>query len=513
MKMKWYKALVCPMLVAGLMLAPLASPGTMTVSAAASDNLVKHEDIQLWVDGETLKLSAPVYKENGFTLVPMKDLLDALGVTSILEKKTNSIIIRSGRTTITMAIGKKEAIVNGKSVKLDVAASIKNNVAYIPLRFVAKSLEAAVKWDKESSTIQVKSRYYQEMEQYEEYAEEQESKEKLTSNQIVDYYDESVVMIVTNRAIGSGIVVGDDLVLTNYHVIEDASSATINSIYYEEFEMIGVVAYNKNADLAVIRTKEPMDLLPVEVNFGYQARKGDRVYAIGSPLGIQNTVSEGLISNMSYENGVSYIQINAQTDHGSSGGALFNEYGELVGITNAGIDKSKADLNFAIAAHHAAALMGSVTEEKINKAAFLTPSMPDTLAGAPLSDIQNLMKAEFSSVQTIEGLAELTNWEVKRDAEGWLVLTANINPLFYLYYGASTAGDLRLWSINLGHELHRMLPDEKIQVIISFERDYEFRPRGLAPEEISSLGDGKWRIRYPVIDMQLKDQLYIETRM
>ncbi|REK75709.1 trypsin-like peptidase domain-containing protein [Paenibacillus paeoniae] len=512
MKKLGYKAIVGSLLVAGLLFAPVSGL-TTDIAAAASATKEATASIQLWVDGKQLKLSAPIYKENGVALAPMTELLNALEASSVYEKKTQTVIIRNSTLTITLAIGQKEAIVNGKTVKMDAAATTKNNVVYVPIRFIAEKLEAKVEWDQKANAIKVKSWYYQQMEKYENeedtvYREE----DKLSSKEIVDYFDESVVMIMTNKALGSGVVIGEDLILTNYHVISDATSAIANSIYYDDFKVKGVVAYDKKADLAILRTEEPMDLLPVELSYSYLARKGDRVYAIGSPLGFMNTVSTGLISGHHYESGVSYIQTNAQMDHGSSGGALFNEYGELVGITTSGMDNSLADIGFAVSAFHAAELVESMTEDMVVKATFLTPPLPDTLKGAALEDIQKLMKKEFSFVQTLKGDAEVTSWQVRRDAEGWLVFTANIDPLFYLYYGTATAGELSLWSVNLAHELHRMLPDEKIQVTISFQRDYDFQPRGLASDEVTALGEGKWRVRYPVIDMQLKDQLYIKTR-
>jgi len=509
-----YKAVVSSLVVAGLLLGPV-SAGTTNAAAAASSSAEKTAAIQLWVDGKQLKLSASIYKENGVTMAPMTDLLNALEASSVYEKKSQTIIIRNSTLTITMGIGQKEAIVNGKTVKADAAAVVQNNVVYVPLRFIAEKLEAKVEWDKAANAVKVKSWYYQQLEKYEDEEEAEtvyREEDKLTSTQIVDLFDESVVMIMTNRGLGSGVVIGEDLILTNYHVIFDATSAIANSVYYDEFKVKGVVAYDEEADLAIIRTEEPMDLLPVEISYDYLARKGDRVYAIGSPLGFMNTVSTGLISNYHFESGITYIQTNAQTDHGSSGGALFNEYGELVGITSAGMDNSLADIGISVAAFHAAELAETVTDDMVAKAGFLTPPLPDTLKGASHEEIQKLMKKEFAVVQTLEGNADMTNWQVKRDAEGWLVFTANIDPVFYLYYGAATAGELRLWSVNLAHELHRMLPDEKIQVTVSFQRDYSFQPRGLASDEVTPLGEGKWRVHYPVIDMQLEDQLYIKSR-
>ena len=74
-------------------------------------------------------------------------------------------------------------------------------------------------------------------------------------------------------------------------------------------------------------------------------RVGDKAYAIGSPRGLENTFSSGEISQLREDN---IIQISVPIDHGSSGGALINEYGEAIGITSAGLDDSGANLNFAV---------------------------------------------------------------------------------------------------------------------------------------------------------------------
>ena len=72
---------------------------------------------------------------------------------------------------------------------------------------------------------------------------------------------------------------------------------------------------------------------------------GDKAYAIGSPRGLDNTLSDGMISQIREND---YLQISVPIDHGSSGGALLNEYGEVIGITSGGLDDSGANLNYAI---------------------------------------------------------------------------------------------------------------------------------------------------------------------
>lgn len=71
---------------------------------------------------------------------------------------------------------------------------------------------------------------------------------------------------------------------------------------------------------------------------------GERVYTIGSPKGLENTFASGEISQIREDH---FIQISCPIDHGSSGGALINKYGEVIGITTGGRDDSGANLNFA----------------------------------------------------------------------------------------------------------------------------------------------------------------------
>ncbi|MOA20392.1 hypothetical protein D3C78_1408330 [compost metagenome] len=191
---------------------------------------------------------------------------------------------------------------------------------------------------------------------------------------------------------------------------------------------------------------------------------------------------------------------------------MFNEYGELIGITTLGYTGVNADLNFAVSVRYAALMFDEVTEEMIAKAAFLPSSLPKTLTGAPSADIEKMLTEHYSAVSTTEGTASFTNWKAVRDGEGWLVLSANIDPIFYMYYGPGVSQELRIWAINLGYKLNSLLPGQKIQVLISYEREFGFKPRGFADNEVTSIGDDKWLVRYPVIDMQLKDQLHITVR-
>lgn len=143
---------------------------------------------------------------------------------------------------------------------------------------------------------------------------------------------------------GSGIILSaDGLILTNYHVIEGMQSLSVTfndgSIYEGT---VYVEDYSEDLDLALISIDQN-GLIPVTLGDSDQLTIGDTVVAIGSPYGLQNTVSEGIVSSIRDNE----LQITAAISSGSSGGALFNIYGELIGVTYAGVSAGQ-NLGFAI---------------------------------------------------------------------------------------------------------------------------------------------------------------------
>lgn len=164
----------------------------------------------------------------------------------------------------------------------------------------------------------------------------------------------SVVMIALHdRAgevigTGSGIMIGKEgYILTNNHV---ARGGCYYSVKIEEDDQIyttdEMIKYNSVLDLAVIRISRKLWPLPI-----YRGQKklvrGQRVVAIGSPLGLFNSVSDGIISGFRKVDNVDMIQFTAPTSHGSSGGAVLNLYGEVIGISTAGFDAGQ-NLNLAV---------------------------------------------------------------------------------------------------------------------------------------------------------------------
>jgi len=149
-------------------------------------------------------------------------------------------------------------------------------------------------------------------------------------------------------ASGSGFFIEDSgVAVTNYHVIEGGYSAYAYTTESEKLLVIGVLDYSKEEDWAVLQI-QCNDNEYLKIGDCTSITGGSKVYAIGSPLGLQNTISEGIVSNPARNGGaVNYIQITTPISHGSSGGALINSKGEVIGITSAGFSEGQ-NLNLAI---------------------------------------------------------------------------------------------------------------------------------------------------------------------
>ena len=156
---------------------------------------------------------------------------------------------------------------------------------------------------------------------------------------------EAVVQIQTSSGLGSGFVINSlGHVVTNQHVI--AGEQEIRVVMYRQrpggiekvnFEKVKIVAMNGFLDLALLQIDSPdaKDLPHVVVEETEALVQGERVFAIGSPLGLERTVSQGIVSVRAREaQGRWYSQTTTQINPGNSGGPLFNLRGEVVGVTN-----------------------------------------------------------------------------------------------------------------------------------------------------------------------------------
>lgn len=147
----------------------------------------------------------------------------------------------------------------------------------------------------------------------------------------------------------SGVVVGaSDLVITNYHVVEDANEASVRTVSGGEHAVAGVLQIDERADLALLHVPG-LNAPPIALHDGAAIEVGDRVIALGSPQGLEGTVSEGIISAVRRlpQMQVPVLQTTAPLSEGSSGGALISAEGQLVGVTTL-VSKTGQNLNFAV---------------------------------------------------------------------------------------------------------------------------------------------------------------------
>jgi curli biogenesis system outer membrane secretion channel CsgG/V8-like Glu-specific endopeptidase len=170
---------------------------------------------------------------------------------------------------------------------------------------------------------------------------------------LVQIASPAIVMITTvsntGGALGSGFLINSDgTIVTNYHVIKGAEGLGVKFAKDKELTTnISVIKTDAVRDIALIKVNTPVNAAPLPLGDSEQVAVGERVVAIGNPQGLQNTVSDGLVSAVRDSGGVKQIQISVPISHGSSGGALINMRGEVIGITSSGIDQAQ-NLNFAI---------------------------------------------------------------------------------------------------------------------------------------------------------------------
>ena len=175
---------------------------------------------------------------------------------------------------------------------------------------------------------------------------------------LVNQIGEAVVQVRTPSGLGSGFFINEDgFLMTNFHVIEGETQISVEvylqrggQLEVKSYKNVRIVAMNKFQDLALLKIedKNAPKFKYVRLGSADALSVGEHVFAIGSPMGLERTVTEGILSTKTRElGGTLYLQTTAQINPGNSGGPLFNLAGEVVGITNMKITFGEG-LGFAI---------------------------------------------------------------------------------------------------------------------------------------------------------------------
>ncbi len=321
--------------------------------------------------------------KNNITYLPFRTLFESFLFTVEYFPQYQSALVwnNKGNFKIEFKINSTKVqisstLVTGNTITKNISNSpiLVNGSVYVPIRAFGELLGANVRYDKLTNQVLI------------HYSSDETNKliypqignvtssdlEEVvitpsvpTAQQIFKDSSESIgyVQVLNRRGevicTGSGVELSNGVFITNSHVAlcaEDESvflKVHLNGqvysngegwyVFNDQVNDLFAVALGKNIDQTGKATEGP------SVGFNLVDRKmeiGDKVYAIGSPLGLENTLSDGIISSVRTIDNKTLIQHNADITHGSSGGALLDEYGYLIGITSSGVEGTS--LNFAI---------------------------------------------------------------------------------------------------------------------------------------------------------------------
>ena len=224
---------------------------------------------------------------------------------------------------------------------------------------------------------------------------------KLTTAEIAARATPSVVIVENfnedgeKAGQGSGYVFsGDGVIITNYHVIRGAKSLTVRVPGQEPYRVDSVLGYEIDHDVAALQlTGSSLPALLTETM--EEPKVGDRVVAIGAPLGLESTVSEGIVSALRSVGTMHIIQTTASISPGSSGGPLLNEYGRGIGLTTATVQDGQS-LNFVVSAKHVSELLSRKRPMSLDEMLSQTQVSEPLAASTIMVPARNATRLSFS---------------------------------------------------------------------------------------------------------------------
>jgi len=267
---------------------------------------------------------------------------------------------------------------------------------------------------------------------------------------------DSVVLIVVNDAEGKPVLEGsgflvssDGRIVTNHHVIRDASSAVVKLNNGSFFPVEGIISDDPEHDLALIKV-QGKNLPYLSLEDSESLSVGQRVLAIGSPLGLENSVSDGIVSGFrTDEQGKSWIQTTAPASHGNSGGPLLVMDGKVIGVLTwkAGAGEN---LNFAVPSKLIAPLLVSSAVRPLGSAAKTSSPSSTT----PREKVWTSLTTGRDFKVRIEEDYIYTEWinlppqlqttsafmrsELKKDGDRWVGKVRSLLPYEYKTWGVES---------------------------------------------------------------------------
>ncbi|MCP4219439.1 MAG: trypsin-like serine protease [bacterium] len=209
-----------------------------------------------------------------------------------------------------------------------------------------------------------------------------EKTETITTAEASNHFGPAVVLVQSPAGLGSGFIVNKNgFLITNFHVIKGQKHINVtrykqlknkNELERVVHKKVRIAAIDSFHDLALLQITDDLStektLSATVLSPGDELVVGEKVFVIGNPLGLERTVTEGVVSHTGRNlGGRLYHQIDAAINPGNSGGPLFNNRGQIIGVINMGIP-GRQGLNFAIPVRHVKFLLDHIDSFAYNEA-------------------------------------------------------------------------------------------------------------------------------------------------
>jgi len=303
----------------------------------------------------------------------------------------------------------------------------------------------------------------------------------------------------TYQASGSGFIISDDgYILTNYHVVDGSDSVTV-ATYEDETYDAKVIGYDESNDVAILKI-DAENLKPVTIGDSDKLRVGDYVYAIGNPLGeLTFSLTHGIVSALSRNvktgsgTQMNLIQTDCAINSGNSGGALFNSFGEVVGITNAKFSSSgfssEAEIDnicFAIPVNSVRRIVNSIVENgyvlrpyigvSVSPLSEETAGIIGIKSGAVVQDVTEGAPADQAGIQVNDVIIKVDDTEIK-DSQSLVQAIAQSEPGDVMTFHVYRQGQEIQLQVEIGSKTESALKEEE-----------EAEPQALEPQEMPQGG-------------------------
>ena len=268
---------------------------------------------------------------------------------------------------------------------------------------------------------------------------------RLSTSEISRRASSSVVRIRAGGGFGSGVVLdATGVLVTNLHVIRGQTQVSITLSGGDVYDDVTVVDIDERRDLVLLKIKA-FNLTPATFGDSEQVQVGENVVLIGSPQGLDLTVNEGVISaRRDSGEGYQLFQTSAAASPGTSGGGVFNEYGELIGIVSFKLPSGES-LNFALPVNYVRGLLSTESRMTLAELAVQFPESPtDDAPQARVGTTSSVDTAESAHVATMLALLEGSGLRYEKITEQLWSITYEGNNLDTVDVYISIYGDLAL---------------------------------------------------------------------